>query len=361
MKNVIILFLLLVTLFSLPHSLMANGARFVYGIYGSEIIADNPPPNNFIVDEKVVIDIQSRIVTVQYDIINQSSDSSKLNILFPIQSYRDCNEKRINEFEFTVKLNGSPLSYRQIPKNSLQILGAEYVKLISITCGFFAFDADIVNGDNSIFIKYKLLESGGQSFSGNPTWDYRYDIWPAKNWVNKFRSAQWSVILPETIFGMEKIDGNLYANNPHSYGNGYISWDSLYTGDVSVFAPGIRKESKNQIDFNATDFVPADKIHIEMTIYPAINSLHSCSEDSPDYCRDFAIHSTLSIRPYTGNKRCYTYSDLKVVFFNSESFIFDPQALPILRNEIYARNGYKFKTAKMIEFFRQMPWYKLEF
>ena len=61
----------------------------------------------------------------------------------------------------------------------------------------------------------------------------------------------------------------------------------------------------------------------------------------------------------------YLINDLYVVMvdeYNSESewisgFRYRQDSLPYIRNEIYARKGYIFKSENMFNFFKNMPWY----
>jgi hypothetical protein len=54
---------------------------------------------------------------------------------------------------------------------------------------------------------------------------------------------------------------------------------------------------------------------------------------------------------YLGTRKKYTYSDLDHL---------SKQELAYLRNEFYARKGYKFKTKKMQKYFKDKPWYTPE-
>lgn len=346
----------------------ANGAAAWPGISGNEMtIPESKPFNNFIVDEEVIIDGVNNNVSVLYSITNTSAQVRDFTMVFPIAEYCTIVAERENIakdkvaetlVKFNAKLDGENLQVKKVEPNEIELVG-EYAKLKDNICSLLKFKVKVLPGPHVLAIRYNLVPGGFQGDGLGVDWEYNYAIWPAKNWVPKFRKALWRVILPKRIhyseFAHEQDDWYRgYYNNPNLEKD--ISDDGLYKRTIEITAPGTRYDFSDHIDFTAQNFIPKDQISIKVSMRSLWSSIKKCDEEDND-CGSKAIKSLLKIRPFLGSKQCYKLHDLEV-FPLYMDLKFTPEALPYLRNEIFARKGYVFKTEAMKSFFSEMPWYK---
>lgn len=88
------------------------------------------------------------------------------------------------------------------------------------------------------------------------------------------------------------------------------------------------------------------KLLIALVIFGASPLLISAQKHAP---RPYTtIQSTPGIYPEASN-RLLQYADIKGL---------NNWDLKVMRNEIFARHGYIFKTAEMIDYFSQQSWYE---
>lgn len=337
-----------------PITAAANGAAGWPGVWGNELtISETKPFSKFIVDEEVLIDGNNNKIKVKYSINNTSSTVQAFTMVFPIEE--DCKSAisryatdEISLIEFHAKLNGSDISVEQVDPINIKLNG-EYSAIASnSTCSLLTFKLRILPGNNMLDITYNLIAAGFAGDGLGNDWSYVYSIWPAKNWVPKFRHALWRIILPKRN----------YVHRKDNWYTGYSgkSW-AWYENDLSIIAPGTRSDFSDHIDFTADNYVPAGQISIKSSMRLLYSLIHSCEDDPDKNCEQESLKSLLEIRPYTGNERCYDLNDVKTSAAYM-GFTFDPNAIPILRNEIFARKGFIFKTPSMKQFFSRMPWYK---
>jgi hypothetical protein len=194
---------------------------------------------------------------------------------------------------------------------------------------------------------------------------YTYMIWPAKNWVGKFRHALWRVIYPMEILDIKfgKLDGDWFTGSIKS--GSKIIKQPYRRERIEITAPGTRHDFSDHVDFTADNFAPSGDILIKIVMRELGYYVHSeCDgaddnqEDGSDTsCIFNALKEYLKIRPFEGNKRCYNTDDLNVIKVYM-GFEFSTPSIPYLRNEIFARNGYIFKNQTYKLFYSALPWYK---
>lgn len=345
-----------------PQLTHANGAGEWRGLQGNEIaILEKIPFKNFVVDEEVTINGQTNEVSVKYSINNKLSRPEDFRMLFPIEGNLDCQSEQNNasisaKLNFEAKLNGKKLKTEEIDMEDV-LLEGDYKKFQTTACFLVRFPIRISPGNNVLSIKYNLLPQGIAYDGGVGTWTYNYSIWPAKNWVAKFRRASWRVILPGTVQGTilpTQKYGEYFTDEARRLNN-------TYKINVEVSAPGARHDYSDHIAFEAQDFVPAGQISINVTPRPLKWDwdIEACSDDSTD-CISRSLRSFLIKRPYIGNRRCYDLDDLNVIRGDGDmsGFRYSATAIPLLRNEVFARKGYMFKADQFKKFFSDMPWYK---
>jgi hypothetical protein len=344
----------------MPPTAYANGAIGHPGIAGTDLIVEATAPfAKFIVDEEVILDFRTFRAKVTYVVSNQSSSTINLTMLFPVEGvdcqeaenlYKTVWEKRI---DFKARLNDIELQVKQTSKSELR-LSTEYEKIKETACALFAFKAKITPGKNTLSLSYNLEPSifvGDMVGSGRT---YTYSIWPAKNWVPKFRKALWRVILPEMIFldtRYKRHFGDWYTQVSQEEES--LSLSHWYKGSIKIDAPGSRHDFTDHVDFVANDYVPSGSISVKYDVHEILFLVKKdCKETTKTEC----WRSVFKIHPYTGNKRCYDADDLQIKPAYM-GFNFSRETMPFLRNEIFARKGYVFKTEEMKDFFSKMSWY----
>ena len=362
----IYLFLLLsmITLCFSPSYVKANGAASHPGVAGNEVsISGNKSFDNLIVDEQVILDGIEKSVKVAYFINNISSTPRKFTMTFPIEFLgHDC--KTVKEYyskeqldglvDFSAELNGSPLEVQDTPIDAIK-LDSGYLKLAKSVCRYKTFHILLQPGTNTLKISYDLIFSRFDGDGYGTSWRYRYSIWPAKNWVSKFRHALWRVILPQDFIGSRYF---------HQYDDWYTEGpdprsDEWHKKITQISSPGTRRDYNDHVDFVADDFTPSGSIYVNLEFVELSALINPCKE-SDKHCEMNSLKAFLEIRPYQGNIRCYTADDLFVIRENSITvpFNFRKFTLPFLRNEIFARKGYTFNSNNYKTFFSEMTWYK---
>lgn len=346
----------------------ANGAAAWPGISGNEMtIAESKPFNDFIVDEEVIIDGVNNNVSVRYSITNTSARVRDFTMVFPIGEYctivadRESIAKDMvaeTLVKFKAKLDGKDLQVEKVAPDEIELNG-EYAKLKDSLCSLLKFKVKVLPGAHVLSIKYNLVPGGFQGDGLGVDWEYNYYIWPAKNWVPKFRKAFWRVILPKRTHFLDFVHEQDewyrgYYNNPNL--EIATSDDGLYKRKINITAPGTRHDFSDHIDFTTENFIPKGQISIKFSMRLLWSFVEECDEEDKP-CGSKALKSLLKIHPFLGNKRCYDLYDLEV-FPLYMDLKFSPDALPYLRNEIFARRGYIFNTETMKNFFSEMPWYK---
>jgi hypothetical protein len=355
---------MILTIFAIllfPQLTLANGAGEWRGLQGNDIaILEKIPFKTFVVDEEVTINGRANEVSVKYSINNKLSRPDDFTMLFPIEGNLDCqseeNKANISEMlNFEAKMNGKKLKFEEIDLEDV-LLEGDYKKFQTTACFLVRFPIRISPGNNILSIKYNLLPQGIASDGGVGTWTYNYSIWPAKNWVSKFRRASWRVILPGTVQGTilpTQKHGEYFTDEARRLSN-------TYKINVEVSAPGERHDYLDHIEFEAQEFVPSGQISVNVTPRPLKWDwdIEACSDDSTD-CILRSLKSLLNKRPYIGDKRCYDLDDLNVIREDCDTcgFIYSTNAIPFLRNEVFARKGYTFKADMFKIFFSDMPWY----
>jgi hypothetical protein len=346
----------------LPQLTLANGAGEWRGLQGNDIaILEKMLFKSFVVDEDVTINGRANEISVKYIINNKSSKLEDFTMLFPIEGNLDCDSEAdkasIREkLHFETRLNGKKLEFEEIDVRNVSLEG-DYKRFQTTACFLVRFPVRILPGNNSLSIKYVLLPQGIAYDGRLGTWTYGYSIWPAKNWVSKFRRASWRVILPNSIQGTllpTQKYGDYFTDEAGRLKN-------TYKINVTISAPGSRHDYRDHIAFEAQDFVPAGQISVTVTPIPLRSDfdIKACYDDSID-CILLSLKALLSKRPYTGDKRCYDLDDLNVIREDCDmcGFRYSANAIPFLRNEVFARKGYTFKTDMLKKFFSDIPWYK---
>lgn len=369
---------ILLTVFAMPSQALANGAVGVSGFTGNElIVTEGAPFSQFIVDEEVELNFDNRRVTVNYHIENKSSVPVLFKMLFPIESnlagYKvNCSNlasvhgsKSWDELiDFSAKLNATELPVKvQVP--SAVIPKGEYAKFSSKSnniCAYMSFDVRIDPGPNSLLINYHLLPEWFDGDGIGKRWGFTYSIWPAKNWVSNFRNAQWRVVIPQYSDGGKYQFDNWYMSEPRperSRNRGGRSWRKW---DVNISGPGTRKDSKDVVEYTATNYVPAGELNIRYSLldfyYIVESAYREISHGDDKY--ELWIQAYLQVHPYIGDKMCYQFKDLQTGS-GYMGFGFDSEHLSYLRNEIFARKGYIFESEQLKLLFSKLSWYTPKF
>lgn len=349
--------------FLIPQNVEANGAIGHATIDGSDVtVSSSKPFNEFIVDEDVIIDFPMRRVKVKYNIYQSSPVTENLKMIFPIESNFTCDEleKRLGDYysspdeliDFKAVLNNISIPVERVKTTRINFEG-DYKNLKESSCSFMAFNVQIKPGKNTLLLDYNLVQ-GEVIFSTSYHKGYSYLIWPAQNWVKKFRKAFWRVILPELNDDEYHHQyGDWYTRNPDP-GVPEMSFSNWSKSEVKISGPGIRKNYPDHVDFTATDYVPTGQVSIEYNMDDILDMTDGiCRASSYKLC----LQSVLKLRPFTGDKRCYHWDDLVVSPTGYGWFEFDAHDVPFLRNEIFARKGYIFESEPLKKFFSEMPWY----
>lgn len=354
-----------------PLLALANGAASHSGFNGSEIIVtEREPFKQFIVDEKVILNFNTYRVTVEYDIENTSSQPQLFKMLFPVESSlrgydQKCSDlisrhgsKSWDEFsDFKVRFNSHTIPAKA-QGTSTVVPEGEYKKLKNNDhkiCTYMAFDVRINPGKNVLLIDYNLVTDWFMGDGVGEQNDFKYSIWPAKNWVSKFRKATWRIIIPQHGRKLKHQFDNWFMSDPINTNDGRRYW---YKWELNVTGPGTRQESADYVEFTATDYVPSGELNIRYTMHDMYYVMQSAYQKA-NYEIDKEINwiqTYLQVHPYIGNKMCYQFVDLRASRGYME-FGFEPEDLPYLRNEIYARKGYIFKSADLNSFFSKLSWY----
>lgn len=262
--------------------------------------------------------------------------------------------------------NGVGLPIKFISSDTVKLEG-EYKKLEVEVCSFVSFDVTIKPGKNTLEIHYSIRpwHSVGDLVGVR---DYqRYSIWPAKNWVSRFRKALWRVILPDKKnLGLMDISGYKYLfddwysrvdchNEDKDCKNGI--W-SLYLNklDITVEGPGDRHEYTDYVDFIADNYTPKGKIDIIIEFIDLHFKVKNACQDIYSNINDDCSKKFIDIHPYFGDKACYDLKDMET-YPNYMDFVYEPKVIKYLRNEIFARRGYNFKSKEFSNYFADMSWY----
>ena len=385
-RNNKILILTLIFISTLSYSayeINANGGASFPGYTGTDItLAESKPFEEFIVDEEVVIDINTSYISVVYDINNTSPVVKSFNMLFPIESkgcglkeyvlYGDKSWEELTDFK--AKLNDMILPIKFLELSEVKLEG-EYNNFDGRLCSLISFPVEIKPGQNKLMIGCHVEPAHWDAGGSGGFWYLAYPIWPAKNWVTKFRKALWRVVIPRYEILSERTglgsdyykfqfdDWYLHMEEYSSKENGkevnFMEWRKK---GWSVTGPGIRKDYKDYVNFVAIDYIPAGEVLVEF----AMDDLHhmvmnDCTESWNQEVDDkLCIESFLKIHPYVGDKRCYFAADFESMPGEMD-FRFGPEAMPFFRNEIYARKGYIFTSEPMKKFFSKIPWYQPKF
>jgi hypothetical protein len=355
----------------IPLTALANGAADSSGITGSEIILlEKNHFSQFIVDESVVLDFKTKHVKVQYDIENTSSSAQSFRMVFPLESGPNCSDitarnsaKSWNEIvDFKVSLNKSKVAVKQQDRSSI-VLQGEYKKFFDredhTVCAFMTFNVRIKPGRNTLRIDYHLIPDWFAGDGIGEGWNYLYSIWPAKNWVSEFRKATWRVIKPQKPHGEYKHQFDdwylqiIDSSNPDRYGHKWHKWE------LNIKGPGKREETDEYVEFTATDFKPSGELLVDYSITWLSSIVGSAKVKEKDSNDNNFLKAYLTLHPYIGDKMCYLFDDLRASH-GGMAFAFNPKDLPYLKNEIYARKGYIFKSPDLNNYFSKLPWYHPE-
>lgn len=355
----------IITLCFFASHIKANGSASNPGVAGNEVsISDNKSIDNLIVDEQVILNGIEKSVKVVYSINNVSSTPIKFTMTFPIEILGDTcqtvkdyygKEQLYDSIDFSAELNGIPLKVQDTPIDAIK-LDSGYLKLAKSVCRYKTFYILLQPGTSTLKISYNLIFSRVASDGYGTNWWYKYSIWPAKNWVSKFRHALWRVILPQDFIGSRYF---------HQYDDWYTEGpdprsDEWQKKIIQISSPGTRRDYNDHVDFVADDFTPSGSISINLKFVELSVLINPCNE-ADEHCDMNSLKAFLQIRPYQGNIRCYTTDDLFVVRGNggiTVPFYFRKFAPPFLRNEIFARKGYTFNSINYKTFFSEMTWYK---
>lgn len=337
-------------LLSVPELALSNGGISAPGTKGGDIfVKEMTPTKNMIVDEEVVIDFEDGEVSATYFVENLEKDVVKLEMIFPIEG--ECGEKEDTwyggplkeKFISSVYLNKAKINTSQIDLSKIKLDG-QYKNLTSSSCFAIRFDVSFLPGQNELIVKYGFWPLY-QDISSGLKRGFTYSIWPAKNWVNRFRSAKWRVnIAPRNI----DVDKLLVKSD-------FDPSEWRFT-NYEISAPGKRFDYGSNVEYTATNFSPdGSVVIIEKSVSLFSKLRDSCFDGKigANHCDKYLV----AMRHYTGNKRCYSYKDLLTDPGPGNDLYMNPESLKYLRNEIFARNGYMFKTQAMADYFSSMPWY----
>lgn len=350
-----------------PSLVFANGASYHFGIKGSEITVDNVSEKyDFDVNETVIIDAKAGNVTVEYKINNNGPDRVELNMVFPVQNIGgDCEYTKVvfaddrkstilETLNFRVNHDGDEVKVIEIEPSEI-VFSADYETIKSETCVFAKFDVGLKPGKNSLRINHAIFDAGGDSSGKFLNYYYIYSIWPAKNWVSRFSKATWRIYPPDYVEGIGPL--NLNDKWIVKYDYPYNYW---YQYKIDINAPGKMSDHGDYVEFYSENYQPSSNITINVEVNEIKGLLEGCIEEVND-CWRKSLEEVLSLRPYEGDKRIYIEPDLALILvgdYLGGDWKFNADTLPYLRNEIFARKGYIFKSAKYDEFFKKMRWYK---
>lgn len=236
-----------------PSRALANGAAGWPGVRGNEIaLRESAPIPDLTVDEEVVIDGRTDKVQVKYSIISLSKAAHEFRMVFPVgahcsalASYKSIKPEDLPEkvLGFKAHLNDVELSYSDVAPGSIQLEGT-YSQLRKEACVFLAFNVNVKPGKNVLRITYNLVPEGWEGDGVGSSWSYTYAIWPAKNWVSKFRHALWRIIPPWRVGGLLLMEreGEWYTDsNRRSY--------NTFKANISISAPGKRYDFPDYVEF----------------------------------------------------------------------------------------------------------------
>ena len=215
-----------------PAIALSNGGQSYSGFGGQEVIVkDGVPYKYFDVSEEVVIDFSSNIVAVDYSIHNKSSHTESLQMLFPVgrieegavggRSCKPLGHDVSDYVDFAAAINDTILDISKVQPANLK-LDKKYEKLKEGSCVFFQFKADIKPGKNQIKISYNLKAASFRF--DTEKFDrlmFYYPIWPAGNWVSRFKKAIWRVVYPELV--QKALIGNGWYRDTWGIYKPYIS------------------------------------------------------------------------------------------------------------------------------------------
>lgn len=351
-----------------PSLVLANGASYHFGIKGSEITVDNVSKKKFLdVTETVVIDAKKDTVSVEYKIKNNGPDLVQLNMVFPVQNIGgDCEYTKevfaddmkstiLKTLNLEVSLNENDVKIAEID-SSVIALSEDYEALKKEACVFAKFDVSLKPGENSLRINHAIFDSGGDSSGQVLNYYYVYSIWPAKNWVSKFNKATWRIYPPSYVESIGPLNLSDKWVVKYDYPYNYY-----YQYKIDIKAPGQMSNHGDYVEFSSEDYQPSGNITVSVKINEITSLLEGCKEENVNNCWRSSLEKVLFLRPYEGDKRIYIEPDLALVLvsdYMGGHWKFYAEALPYIRNEIFARKGYVFKSDKYNEYFNKMPWYK---
>ncbi len=180
-----------------------------------------------------------------------------------------------------------------------------------------------------------------------------------------------TVMVGQKEWDAEKLNKNLWLDqtkgrySAKGTGNGkkVIDWDmeELSIGDI-VYPYELYCFNGRATGFIRVDEVPGEPNELEGTwqVVPTLEGLHL-----------YSVNTETAISPWgwerDGREYILTRTDLKSGRFDYASRILlndmqfrhlDKKALRIMRNEILARHGYRFKSKDLQEYFGKQTWYK---
>lgn len=352
--------IVIVSIISLNAESHANGPALNYGIHGGNIlILDSKPPNGLTVDEYVDINGIERSVSVRYYIENKNDAGIQIHLGYPVLNELAFASDKINllenitDLDFKVSLNNEVLTTKEKVINDVKLSGI-YEQLKSVANVLIVFDVFARSGANILQINHNLLLTHPADISYY--WHYTYPIWPAKNWVKKFRYAKYRVIVPEVVLPEYKRNIEIGSDN------WALDGEEWYYKTCDVTGPGLRHTKGNEIIFTVRDFVPSDAIMLSgsLKIQRDLFKVYCVGYNDVSKCWKDSVANNFEVKMYEGSRRCYEDNDLNLIPIATGSypeFIKFSKSFRFLRNEIYARKGYIFQSDEMRTFFSKIPWY----
>ena len=330
-----------------PTIVHANGAALQPGLFGGDVVVPGEHGLTGIeVDEEVVIDLPAGRIAVSYTIVSTSSRTQTMTMVFPLES-TTCGSVEENveqRLDFQVESDGV-----KVPVRRAQVRGSalerEFSKQGFRLCLAQEFPVLIRPGHNSLVIRYNIIPTITHFMTG---WErsLSYPLWPAGNWVNRFRTAVWRVILPDrrkpvmpqAMFGSSREPGVKWAGR-----------------EIAIKGQGTRTDGDESVVFRASDFKPVGEIFVtvrEEWTDPRLIS--SCDSAEGQAC----LEKFLQLRVYSGDVRCYGFDDILYQPGDpGQGPVLVSSALPYFRSEIPARKGQMVRSPVMQALFSRMPWY----
>lgn len=323
-KGLGLLFLLSV----LNVSVYANGASFgrigevVFPLEDRDIKMVSEHISGHFIDEFQFI----YEVNCVFNFFNLTAENRDLEVGFPIHGliahkYESQKGSEVAEGEILVHVDGEkvPVTVKEGIKNPELGLGENYPLVFVFPVGFKPHEKKKVE----IIYKAWYFTGDGHFVSGQT---FMYVTKTGALWRGNIENAEFRFALPDKLFGLGSEIFRIYAQ-PAGY-----------------------KIVDNHIVWKFKDWKPKEDISIQVDRGDITSILSG------------RIAERLQSREYAANKKLYSNSDLDLPL--AEEFN-DPSDLPILRsallwvlrNEIYARHGYKFENPVLAEYFSGFSWY----